>query len=248
MKPQTGTSKRTAAGSVELQTKWHIAVTSAYDRVTKENMELVGVENAKALLKHCVFNLDEECLMATGKNIKIVGSKEKKKHDNEKGSSRDSMTNIRCGNAANRQAATFMLLAGKKRNDDYSDDFLLRNGAAPGSTILMTESAFLCKEAWTQLVPMLCKSLRSIVQDAAQTFGIDAHTASKLKIVLSFDGFKCHLDPQMLVGFASYNILCLVENRDSSAINQAFDKLVARSGKKRAASVISMMTRSHVVL
>ena len=51
--------------------------------------------------------------MATGKNIKIVGSADKKKHDNKKGSSRDSVTSIRCGNAANRQAATFMLLAGK---------------------------------------------------------------------------------------------------------------------------------------
>ena len=185
--------------------------------------------------------------MATGKNIKICGSRDKKKHDNEKGSSRDSVTNIRCGNAANRQAATFILLAGKKRNPDFSDDFLVRNGAAPGSTIIMTESAFLTKVAWSRLVPLLCKSLRQIVEDAAKTLGIDAHTASKLQALLAFDGFKCHMDPEMLVGFADQLILCLVENRDSSAINQAFDKLVARSGKKRAEHVISMMQRSHVV-
>ena len=33
----------------------------------------------------------------------------------------------------------------------------------------------------------------------------------------------------------------------SSAINQAFDKFVARAGKKRAARVIAMMVRSHIV-
>ena len=230
-----------------MQTKWHNTVQQAYDQVLEHNSALVGPDNAKALMPHCVFNLDEECLMACGKNILIVGSADKKKHDNEKGSSRDSITVIRCGNTANRQAATFILLEGKKRNEDYSDDFLARNGAAPGSTIIMTESAFLTKEAWMLLVPLLCKSQRSIVEDAAKTLGIDAHAASKLKIVDAFDGFKVHLDSEMLVYFADRNILCLCENRDSSAINQAFDKLVARAGKKRAAAVISMMTRSHVV-
>ena len=110
----------------------------------------------------------------------------------------------------------------------------------------MTESAFLTNEAWAQLVPLLCVSLRKIVEEAARTLGIDAHTASKLMIILSFDGFKSHLDPAMLVGFRDKNVLCAVENRDSSAINQAFDKLVARSGKKRASRVISLMQRSHV--
>ena len=111
----------------------------------------------------------------------------------------------------------------------------------------MTESAFLTNEVWTQLVPTLCCSLRLIAEEAAKTLGVDAETAGKMKIVLSFDGFKSHLEPEMLVGFANRNILCAVENRDSSAINQAFDKLVARSGKKRAARVISLMQRSHVV-
>ena len=154
---------------------------------------------------------------------------------------------IRCGNAANRQASTFMLLKGKSRNPDFSDAFLERNGAAKFSTIIMTENAFLTREAWVQLVPLLAKSLRLIVEDAAKTFGIDPETASKLKIILSFDGFGIHLDDEMLVFLAGQNILALCENRDSSAINQAFDKLVARSGKARAAKVISMMARSHIV-
>ena len=95
VKPQQGTSKRTAAGSVKLQKRWHITIDALFKRVLDHNTILVGLDKAKKLMSHLVFNLDEECLMATGKNIKIVGSRDKKKHDNEKGSSRDSITNIR---------------------------------------------------------------------------------------------------------------------------------------------------------
>ena len=110
----------------------------------------------------------------------------------------------------------------------------------------MTESAFLTMDVWKRIVPLLCNSLRSIVEDACKTLGIDPHTASKLLIALAFDGFKVHLDAPMLVGFRDKNVLTACENRDSSAINQAFDKLVARAGKKRAARVISLMQRSHI--
>lgn len=80
----------------------------------------------------------------------------------------------------------------------------------------MTESAFLTKDSWTQVVPPLRTSLRGIVEDAARTLGIDSHTSSKLLIDLAFDGFKCHLNPVMLVGFRDKNILCDVKNRDSA--------------------------------
>ena len=128
--------------------------------------------------------------MAMGKNILICGSADKKKHDNEKGSSRVTVTIIRCGNAANRSAATFWLCEGKQVNPDFSDDFLKRHGAEAFSTIIMTESAFLTTQAWKRLVPNLAASLRQIVEDAAKTLGIDAHTASKLKCFLALDGFK----------------------------------------------------------
>ena len=247
VKPQTGTSKRTAAGSPELQKKWHIMITTTYEDIMAHNTALVGRDKARQLMAHLIFNMDEECLLATGKNIRIVGSADKKKHDNERGSSRDSITIIRCGNAANRSAATFFLLVGKKKNQDYSDHFLAHHGAAEGSTIIMTESAFLNIPAWRKLVPKLSSSIRQIVEDAAKTFGIDGHTASKLKAMLALDGFKAHFENEMLVVLADLNILCACESRDSSAINQAFDKFVARAGKKRAARVIAMMARSHVV-
>ena len=95
VKPQQGTSKRTAAGSIKLQKRWHMTIDALYKQLLDHNTKLVGIDKAQKLMAHCCFNLDEECVMATGKNIKIVGSQDKKKHDNEKGSSRDSVTNLR---------------------------------------------------------------------------------------------------------------------------------------------------------
>lgn len=45
---------------------------------------------------------------------------------------------------------------------------------------------------------------------------------------------------------ADNNILGLLEHRDSSAINQAFDKWVARAGKRRAAICLQQIRRAHI--
>ena len=145
------------------------------------------------------------------------------------------------------------------RNPDFSDEFLVRHGSAQFSKIIMTESAFLTDEAWKKLVPFLIQGLRHVVREAAAKYGIDAKTADKLLIVLTFDGFKSHLkNLEELVEFADNNILCANEGRDSSEINQvgliicyyyykimccklksvllqAFDRFVAKAGKKKAA-------------
>lgn len=41
-----------------------------------------------AMMPYLIWNLDEECLHAMGKNEKVAGSKGKKKHDNQNASSR----------------------------------------------------------------------------------------------------------------------------------------------------------------
>ena len=129
----------------------------------------------------------------------------------------------------------------------YTDDFLVQNGAAPFSSIVMTPSAFLTDEAWQKIVPKLIKGIRYQVRIAAASFGIRSEVAAKLLITLTFDGFKSHVkNLAELVVFADNNILCAVENRDSSEINQAFDRFVARAGKKRAAKALDDLRRSHV--
>ena len=134
---------------------------------------------------------------------------------------RDSITLIRCGFPANASGPTFFLLSGKTRNSVFTDEYLVAHGAAPFSTIIMTENGFLTDEAWAILVPLLIKGLRHKVAVAAATLGIDKVTADKLTIALGFDGFKAHVkNLAELLLFAHNNILAAVEGRDSSEINQ----------------------------
>lgn len=158
-----------------------------------------------------------------------------------------SITLVRCGFASNASGPTFVLLAGITINPAYSDKFLHEHGAALHSKIIMTPTAFLTDEAWKLIVPHLIEGLRHVVRCHAEKLGIDRATADQLLIGLTFDGFKCHLKNfAELINMASKNILALVENRDSSEINQAFDRFVARAGKRRAAICLDQFRRSHI--
>ena len=44
---------------------------------------LIDDDLVEKMMPALIFNLDEECLHALGKNELIVGSKDKKKHDNQ---------------------------------------------------------------------------------------------------------------------------------------------------------------------
>ena len=68
---------------------------------------------------------------------------------------------------ANVNGPTFWLLVDKERNPAYTDEFLVSNGAAPFSKIIMTPSVYLTDEAWKELVPSLIKGLRHIIRERA---------------------------------------------------------------------------------
>ena len=89
VKPQEGTSKRTAAGNRKLQQAWHETVDELLVKVKTRAKEVLEDDDlVHKMMPRLVFNLDEECLHALGKNTKIAGSKERKKHDNQHASSR----------------------------------------------------------------------------------------------------------------------------------------------------------------
>ena len=91
----------------------------------------------------------------------------------------------------------------------------------------MTPSAFVTDDAWKEVVPMMIDGIRAQVCRAAKKHGIDDATADKLMVLLSFDGFKSHIkNLEELVIFAANLIRILCEDRDSSHINQAYDKYV----------------------
>lgn len=89
VKPQAGTSKRTAAGARNLQKNWHLICDELFAKIEERaGVVLKDPELVRKMLPSLNANLDEECVHSMGKNGKVAGSKDKKKHDNQHASSR----------------------------------------------------------------------------------------------------------------------------------------------------------------
>lgn len=134
-------------------------------------------------MPHLMYNLDEEYLHAMGANIKIVGSKDRQKHENQNATSRTSITLIRyakclnitrtnmtymcvindlfrrCGcpapNPTDCNGPTFFLIKGNQVKPELSQEFLIRSGAEFGSMVVPTENAYLIVKAWADICSKL---------------------------------------------------------------------------------------------
>ena len=80
VRPQDGTSKRTAADNIDLQRQWHELCDDMFQKIQQVVKEILKDDDlVHKMMPHLVFNLDESCLHALGKNEVVAGSKDKKK-------------------------------------------------------------------------------------------------------------------------------------------------------------------------
>jgi hypothetical protein len=88
------------------------------------------------------------------------------------------------GVAAGHNGPTVLLLKGKKRKSGFNENFLRQEGCELGSTICMTENAYMTEEAWEGMAPSIVKGYRAlpVVKDNPQWLMIEI-----------FDGFGAHL-------------------------------------------------------
>ena len=155
---------------------------------------------------------------------------------------------MRSGFPGNASGPTFFLPAGKTKNEAYTEEFLVRNGAAKYSEVVMTPTGYLTEEVFRYILPRMCKGLRQKLRDFGATLGVDAATCDKLIMGLTWDGCKIHnkIYEELIAMAKEYNMLALCEGRDSSEINQPFDQEVARDGKRRGALTLDQIRRSHI--
>ena len=77
-----------------------------------------------------------------------MGEEHGKKHEKKTADYKGSITMYGTGNDVGNNVPTAFAMKGKKRRAGYWDAFLEREGCAPGSTIVMTENAFMTDTAW----------------------------------------------------------------------------------------------------
>ena len=134
-------------------------------------------------------------------------------------------TMYRTGTSGGNNGPNVFVMQGIHMRSGYTDMFLEENGAEPGSTIQMTKKAFMTKEAWLKMTPKLVKGYRDvpIIRDNPLWYCVEI-----------FDGFGVHLSnfDALKMRFDAL-IISIKEEGDASSINQAYDKLVTRSDKRK---------------
>ena len=236
VKAQATTTKRSAI-TVEQQFRWMETYNKALSVLRSKNSGTCRKTGKMfgELIQHFVFGGDETCFQACPNgDVRIIGSSGRKKHEVKTQDSRVSITMYRTGNIAGTTGPTVFLLEGKHRRVGYTDKWLMDNGAAAGSTIVMTPTAFMTEQAWEAMTPSVIKGLRSassIVNANPQWWVLEV-----------FDGFGPHTSSLSSMQMRFDNkILSLKEEGDSSHVNQAYDNFVAVADKKAKTESLGML-------
>ena len=171
IKVQSTTKDRTAAISAENQIKWFDVVAEARAecrRLSGEEPDADG-RTYRQLEHYFTANLDEEGLLANiGGNL-IVGDKEKGKHERTNDDSRVSISAVRCGIAAGVKGPSLYLMTGTNKRAGFTDRHLVEHGAPPGSTVVMTPSAYMMNSVWDEIAETIAKGLCNMAKHALST-------------------------------------------------------------------------------
>ncbi len=112
---------------------------------------------------HFIVGLNKMCLMSDAHgDLRVFGSANKKKHKKLLQDSRVSITVVKTGTVAGDTGPTIFLLKGTKKRAFFTDDFFVRHGMAIGSTIVMTENAYMTDNAWGEASKSIVKGYRSM--------------------------------------------------------------------------------------
>lgn len=227
VKAQKTTTERSSAEVAGMR-RWHSLVTDWHRRVVEFNTGGAELNSAECeafmlVMKHFCVNQDEMCLMASDGAIHIVGDKAKKKHELNLDDSRISMTTLRSGSSGGSNGPTVFAIKGEKKPRGFTDAFLVRQGTAPGSTAVMTPTAFMPQEAWDEVTPKMCKRIR-------QMPFIKDHP--NFLVFCSLDGFGPHVKGfNSLQCYHGHNIVVAKKQGGSSQLVQPYDADVAMEDK-----------------
>ena len=191
------------------------------------------------IMKHFLANGDEECVQASDGQLKVLGDKERRKHEKNVDDSRISMTIYRTGTGGGTNGPSASVMGGDKLREGYTDAFLVRNGSAEGSCLVMTPTAFMTIEAWREITPKITAGLRMLphVRDHPDWW-----------MFKSLDGFGPHVnDLEAMQIYHDHKIAVAKEEGDSSLCNQPFDRDVALKDKAQAREILALLRSTTTI-
>lgn len=140
---------------------------------------------------------------------------------------------VRTGSAAGDDGPTVILLKGKVCRKAFSDEYLVSQGLAPGSTIIMTDNAFMTNDAWYEATKAIISGYNQmpVIKDNPQW-----------SIVEFYDGFGAHeYEPRALELRERRGMITAKEESKTSHVNQAYDRFVAKEDKRVASETLAIL-------
>jgi hypothetical protein len=148
---------------VPQQFRWHTTVNQGLDFLRLKNTGLTtDGKTFGEVIDDYIMGGDETCFLASAGDVSIIGDKKKPKHDLPTGSDRTSITVYRTGSSAGATGPTAFLPPGLRVKHGYSDEFLVKYGAPPGSTIVMTPTGYMTEDAWLEMAPTIADGIRAM--------------------------------------------------------------------------------------
>ena len=186
---------------------------------------------------HIALTIACPSAQASAGDVRIIGDKEKPKHDLPTGQDRTSATVYRCGSTAGATGPTAFLPPGKKCRVGYTNEFLIKFGAPKGSLIVMTPTGYMTEDAWLEMAPTIAAGLRQmpVVCDMKDWW-----------MVKVIDGFGPHTSSAKAMEiYAEEKILLVKEEGDTSHVCQAYDQKVAKDDKKSMRQSLAYLRESN---
>jgi hypothetical protein len=226
------TKKRTAAITEESQRAYFSLIQGVRALLAKKSAggDPAELKAFKELEEHFVLNLDEEVALANAHGVKIVGSRQKKRHQVTSHDSRDSISMVRLGNAAGTPCPTIYIIDAEYRKSGHSDAWLVSVGNAPGSTVMTNSCGYIDDLTWLRVAKWLAPRIRAlpVIRDHP-TWWVRLH----------MDGLRQHSSIfQANFIFASFKIWIIIELPHSSDLNQVFDQDPAKASKQAARDIL----------
>ena len=236
IKAQASTVKRSQI-TVAQQYRWFTCVDRAFAFLRERNTGTTpGGLSFGEVMADFILGGDESGLLASNGDVAIIGDKAKKKHEVTTAGSRTSITIYRSGSAAGSDGPTAFLPPGKYRKHGYNDAFLVKHGAAVGSTIAMTDSGYMTEAAWIEIAPSMVRGIRAmpVICDNPDWW-----------VVKIIDGFGPHTSSlKAMEIYEKAKIMLLKEEAETSHVCQAYDQEVAKADKRSMRKSLAFLRKT----
>ena len=110
-----------------------------------------------------LFNLDETCFLCNEGELKVIGSKDKPRHDQNFSDSRFSITALRVGSAAGLNGPVIFMEKGTKVHHRLKGtNFVTRYGLPEGSCVIPNKAAYMDDKTWEKVAKVVAPGIRKM--------------------------------------------------------------------------------------